>query len=92
MVNECACTAPLKVVLVECTFFMQVINHLDRTFVTADAATVCTELEVAHPAARMMVLATKMQENEVRAAPAAQQHAHTCTCFVHRWETPPTWW
>jgi len=53
---QCSCSTLLH---------LQVINHLDRTFVTADAATVCTELEVAHPAAKMMVLATKMQEQEM---------------------------
>jgi len=34
-----------------------VINHLDKIFVTSDAATIMTELEVAHPAAKMVVLA-----------------------------------
>lgn len=42
-----------------------VINHLERIFVTGDAATVCSELEVQHPAARMLVLAAKMQEQEM---------------------------
>jgi hypothetical protein len=43
-----------------------VINHLEKLFVTSDAATIVQELEVAHPAARMLVLAAKMQEQEVR--------------------------
>jgi len=47
-----------------------VVNHLEKLFVTSDAATIVQELEVAHPAARMLVLAAKMQEQEVRAAPA----------------------
>jgi T-complex protein 1 subunit theta len=34
-----------------------VINHLDKIFVTSDAATVMRELEVAHPAAKMVVMA-----------------------------------
>jgi len=39
-------------------------NHLDRIFVTSDAATIMTEMEVVHPAAKMIVLAAKMQESE----------------------------
>lgn len=42
-----------------------VINHLEKLFVTSDAATIVQELEVAHPAARMLVQAAKMQEQEV---------------------------
>jgi len=41
-----------------------VINHLDRIFVTSDAATILGELEVIHPAASMVVMAAKMQESE----------------------------
>ena len=41
-----------------------VINHLDKIFVTSDAATVMNELEVQHPAAKMIVMASKMQEQE----------------------------
>ena len=33
-----------------------VINHLDRLFVTSDAAVIVRELEVAHPAAKLLVL------------------------------------
>jgi len=43
-----------------------VINHLEKLVVTRDAATVIRELEVEHPAARMIVMATKMMEQEVR--------------------------
>ena len=42
-----------------------VINHLEKLFVTSDAATIVQQLEVAHPAARMLVQAAKMQESEV---------------------------
>eukprot|EP00824_Muranothrix_gubernata_P018914 TRINITY_DN38411_c0_g1_i1.p1 TRINITY_DN38411_c0_g1~~TRINITY_DN38411_c0_g1_i1.p1 ORF type:complete len:573 (-),score=149.29 TRINITY_DN38411_c0_g1_i1:37-1590(-) len=41
-----------------------VINHLDRVFVTSDAATIVKELEVVHPAAKMIVMASQQQENE----------------------------
>ena len=33
-----------------------VINHLEKLFVTNDAATIIRELEVEHPAAKMMIL------------------------------------
>lgn len=42
-----------------------VINHLEKLFVTSDAATIMRELEVAHPAARLLVLASQQQEQEV---------------------------
>lgn len=43
-----------------------VINHLEKLFVTNDAATIIKELDVEHPAAKMIVMATKMMEQEVR--------------------------
>ncbi|CAA9994486.1 unnamed protein product [Nesidiocoris tenuis] len=42
-----------------------VINHIDKLFVTNDAATIIKELEVEHPAAKMMILSSQMQEEEV---------------------------
>ena len=44
-----------------------VINHLDKLFVTNDAATIVNELEVQHPAAKILVLAGKAQSSKVRA-------------------------
>lgn len=41
-----------------------VINHIGRQFVTNDAATILKELEVAHPAAKILVMATQQQEQE----------------------------
>jgi T-complex protein 1 subunit theta len=41
-----------------------VINHLEKTFVTSDCATILSELEVQHPAAKMLVLASQTQETE----------------------------
>jgi T-complex protein 1 subunit theta len=41
-----------------------VINHLDRLFVTSDAATIIKESDVHHPAAKMVAQAAKMQDNE----------------------------
>eukprot|EP01026_Neomeris_dumetosa_P015515 TRINITY_DN1593_c0_g1_i4.p1 TRINITY_DN1593_c0_g1~~TRINITY_DN1593_c0_g1_i4.p1 ORF type:complete len:397 (-),score=69.15 TRINITY_DN1593_c0_g1_i4:88-1230(-) len=41
------------------------INHLDKVFVTNDASTIVTELEVIHPAAKLIVMAARSQELEV---------------------------
>jgi len=37
-----------------------VINHLEKLFVTSDAATIIREVEVNHPAAKMIAMAAKM--------------------------------
>ncbi|XP_040581601.1 T-complex protein 1 subunit theta [Lepeophtheirus salmonis] len=42
-----------------------VINHLEKLFVTNDAGTIMRELEVEHPAVKIMVLASQMMEQEV---------------------------
>ncbi|KYQ52508.1 T-complex protein 1 subunit theta [Trachymyrmex zeteki] len=42
-----------------------IINHIEKLFVTNDAVTIVNELEVEHPAAKLLVLASKMQEAEV---------------------------
>jgi len=42
-----------------------VINHLEKLFVTNDAVTIMSQMEVAHPAAKLLVLASQMQEREV---------------------------
>jgi T-complex protein 1 subunit theta len=42
-----------------------IINHLEKTFVTSDCATILKEMEVEHPAAKLVVLASQMQEVEV---------------------------
>lgn len=41
-----------------------VLNHLEKIIVTSDCATILKELEIQHPAAKMLVLASEMQENE----------------------------
>ena len=41
-----------------------VVNHLDRLFVTSDAATIIRESDIHHPAAKMIAQAAKMQESE----------------------------
>ena len=41
-----------------------VINHIDKLFITSDAATIIQEVEVQHPAAKIVAMAAKMQESE----------------------------
>ncbi|KAI0657766.1 T-complex protein 1 [Cubamyces menziesii] len=42
-----------------------VINHLGKLFVTSDAATIIREIEVVHPAAKLLVMASQAQEAEM---------------------------
>ena len=42
-----------------------VINHLEKLFVTNDAATIIRELDVVHPAAKLLVMASQQQESEI---------------------------
>ncbi|KAL1671584.1 chaperonin Cpn60/TCP-1 family [Schizophyllum commune] len=42
-----------------------IINHLGRLFVTSDAATIIREIEVVHPAAKLLVMASQAQEAEM---------------------------
>lgn len=41
-----------------------VVNHLEKIIVTSDCAAIVNELEVQHPAAKILVLASAMQQNE----------------------------
>lgn len=41
-----------------------VVNHLEKIIVTSDCASILKELEIQHPAAKMLFLATEMQETE----------------------------
>ncbi|KAG9201365.1 hypothetical protein B5807_07961 [Epicoccum nigrum] len=42
-----------------------VINHLQKMILTSDAATILRELEVVHPAAKLLVMASQQQEAEM---------------------------
>jgi len=42
-----------------------VINHIEKLFVTNDAATIMREIEIQHPAAKLLIMASDMQEKEV---------------------------
>merc|ERR1712019_108458 len=41
-----------------------IVNHIEKLFVTNDAATIIREMEVQHPAAKMIVMASMQQEEE----------------------------
>ena len=55
-----------------------VINHLGKLFVTSDAATIIREVEVVHPAAKLLVMASQAQEGEVRSRFAMPEQNLTC--------------
>ena len=40
-------------------------NHIGKTYVTSDCATMLAQMDVQHPAAKMLRLAAEMQEQEV---------------------------
>ncbi|KAI6246872.1 putative T-complex protein 1 subunit theta [Erysiphe necator] len=42
-----------------------VINHLQKMVLTSDAATILRELDVVHPAAKLLVMASQQQEAEI---------------------------
>lgn len=42
-----------------------VINHLQKMILTSDAATILRELDVVHPAAKLLVMASQQQEAEI---------------------------
>lgn len=42
-----------------------VINHLQKMILTNDAATIVRELDVVHPAVKLIVMASQQQEAEV---------------------------
>jgi T-complex protein 1 subunit theta len=42
-----------------------IINHIEKLFLTSDCGTIVRELEVQHPAAKMIVQASSMQEQEI---------------------------
>ncbi|KAL8855024.1 MAG: hypothetical protein Q9221_000221 [Calogaya cf. arnoldii] len=42
-----------------------VINHLQKMILTSDAASILNELDVVHPAAKLVVMASQQQESEI---------------------------
>ena len=41
-----------------------IVNHIDKIFVTNDASTILSEINVHHPAANLIVMAVKMQKED----------------------------
>ena len=65
-----------------------VVNHLDKLFVTSDASTIINELEVEHPAAKLLVLAAQAQQQEIGdGTNFVRRLSHLCLCSVcmHAW-------
>ena len=56
---------PLDLTPFESGMSKMVINHLEKLFVTSDASTIMNELEVQHPAAKLLVFAARAQEMEI---------------------------
>jgi hypothetical protein len=57
-----------------------VINHLEKLFVTSDASTIVTEMDVYHPAAKLLVMAAKAQAGEVGDATNLVSKVHGFVC------------
>ena len=65
-----------------------VVNHLGKLFVTSDAATIIREVDVVHPAAKLLVMASQAQEAEAR---ITLKPCRTITYQItFRWETRQT--
>ena len=62
-----------------------IINHLEKLIVTSDCATILKEMEVQHPAAKMLVLAAHMQEQEVSNLPLALPFLERKLCPSCTW-------
>lgn len=54
-----------------------VINYLEKLFVTSDASVIVNELEVQHPAAKLLVMAANSQQQEIG------DGANFVRCSVH---------
>ena len=65
------------------------INHLGRLFVTSDAATIIREIEVVHPAAKLLVMASQAQESEVCCTVSLGELTVDDVCG--RWAIQQTW-
>ena len=58
-----------------------VVNHLGKLFVTSDAATIIREVEVVHPAAKLLIMASQAQESEVCVGVSFFSRALLFCCF-----------
>ena len=64
--------------------FKLVVNQLDKIFITSDTATIVKEMEVVHPAAKLIVEAAQKQEQEVP--------TFIVISSLSRWATERTLW
>jgi hypothetical protein len=64
------------------------INHLGKLFVTSDAATIIREIEVVHPAAKLLVMASQAQETEVSLISILSK---SIPSLIIRWAMRLTW-
>ena len=66
-----------------------VINHLERLFVTSDARTIVTELEVQHPAGGRLSLCAPVELLTALCAPPCSQNPDTqCEPAMDRGNQP----
>ena len=65
-----------------------VINHLEKIIVTSDCATIVKELEIQHPAAKMLELAAEMQE-QVRKGEEEEEQPQQHTTRPYDSRHPP---
>ncbi|KAH3687276.1 hypothetical protein WICPIJ_001738 [Wickerhamomyces pijperi] len=66
--NIQACREITKMVLTSigpCGRNKIIVNHLGKVFITNDAATMLHELEVVHPAVKLLIMASEQQEMEI---------------------------
>lgn len=62
--------------------FKLVVNQLDKIFITSDTATIVKEMEVVHPAAKLLVEAAQKQEQEVSGLERVRAQMGDGTNFV----------
>lgn len=59
-----------------------VVNQLDKIFITSDTATIVKEMEVVHPAAKLLVEAAQKQKQEVGGMERVRAQMGDGTTFV----------
>lgn len=66
-----------------------VINHLEKLFVTSDASTITQELEVQHPAAKLLVMAAQSQQQEIGDGTNMVRAAGRCPATTYMCRSQP---
>ncbi len=67
-----------------------IVNHLQKVILTNDAATIMRELDVVHPAAKLLVMASQQQEAEVGDIPVYDFDLLEMECCPRRKRTEPS--